>query len=216
MSTRPASSTAEPIANKAKTRPFWNKGTLLLVLVAIPVVGFLYSWSTFPSDRTPQGAYLRVVKAVNQGRPKDFFAYTEEAAQHACYTIGSYRRQALELARLHYPPDDLARLREEYHTLATAPDGADVFAYYVREQGWLTQLRRDVSGIERVEQKGPRATIVTAKGTRYAMRRRPGGIWGLTAFTPTLVDEAERAARDLKQVKKAAQDFAREKERGSP
>jgi hypothetical protein len=31
----------------------------------------------------------------------------------------------------------------------------------------------------------------------------------LTAFTPTLVEEGERAARDLEQVEKAAADFER-------
>ena len=61
------------------------------------------------------------------------------------------------------------------------------------------------------ERSGKRATIVTAKGTRYSFRERPNGIWGLTAFTPTLVEEAERAARDADQVKKASLDYARVK-----
>src|SRR6476619_1982570 len=45
----------------------------------------------FPSDRTPEGAYLRIVIAVNRGRAQDFFAYTETRAQHACYTIRAHR-----------------------------------------------------------------------------------------------------------------------------
>lgn len=186
---------------------------LLSFCVAVPLLYFAYAWVSYPSDKTPEGAYLRIVKAVNQGRPKEFFAYTEEAAQHACYTIRDYRAQALELAEKDFPPDRQALLRAEYEALADAPDGSDVFAIYVKEQGWLSQLRRDVSGIEHVETNGPRATIVTVQGSRYSMRRRPNGIWGLTAFTPLLVAEAEKAARDLKQVEKAAADFARAQQR---
>lgn len=179
----------------------------LLLLVALSA--YAYSWISYPSDRTPEGAYLRVVRAVNEGKPELFFAYTEEAAQHACYTIGDYRKKMLAAAQKDYPPARYEALVKEYGNFAKAPDGADVFSLMARRHGWLSQLRLDVSGIAKVEKDGPRATIQTAKGTRYSMRVRPNGIWGLTAFTPALVEEAEKAARDLEQVKKAAADFAR-------
>lgn len=191
--------------------PRWSRaGWVILAVLLIPLLIYGYSWATFPSDRTPEGAYLRIVKAVNRGKPDEFFAYTEEAAQHACYTIASYRKQLMDVIRKDYPRAEAARLEEQYARFAS--DGPDVFAIMVHEQGWLAQLRLDVSGIARVDEQGPRATIETARGTRYSMRRRPGGIWGLTAFTPALVSEAEKAARDLAQVKKAAEDFARVRE----
>ncbi len=187
-----------------------STGKLLVALVLlIPACIYAYSWIRYPSDRTPEGAYLRVVRAVNEGKPERFFAYTEEAAQHACYTIRDYRKEALGVARGAYPPHELEKLEDDYGRFAAAPDGSDVFALMALRHGWLAQLRLDVSGISRVERKGPRATIQTAKGTRYAFRVRPNGIWGMTAFTPALVEEAEKAARDLEQVKKAAADFAR-------
>jgi hypothetical protein len=190
--------------------PRWSRaGWVILAVMLLPLGFYGYSWATFPSDRTPEGAYLRIVKAVNRGKPEEFFAYTEEAAQHACYTIANYRKQLIEVIRKDYPADDARRLEESYARFAAAPDGADVFAIMAHDQGWLAQLRLDVSAIAQVDQEGPRATIQTVRGTRYSMRRRPGGIWGLTAFTPVLVDEAEKAARDLAQVKKAAEDFAR-------
>jgi hypothetical protein len=185
---------------------------LALSILSLPLVVYAYFWLTFPSDRTPEGAYLRVVKAVNQGRPSEFFSYTEEAAQHACFTIRDYRQKLLAVARKDYPAEPLAELEKSYRAFAEAPDGADVFALMVEQHGWLSQLRRDMSGVKRVETSGPRATIETARGSRYSFRRRPGGIWGMTAFTPTLVEEAEKAARDLIQVEKAAADFARVRE----
>ena len=56
---------------------------------------------------------------------------------------------------------------------------------------------------------GERATIETARGTRYAFRRRENGIWGLTMFTAELLAESEKAARDLEMVKRAADDYER-------
>jgi hypothetical protein len=150
-----------------------------------------------------------VAKAVNQADPAAFFAYTEEAAQHACYSIRDYRKQSLGLLNDSFPPAERAKIEQRYAAYARAPDGADVFSLLAREFGWIDQLRKDMSGVARVEKAGPRATVQTVKGTRYAFRRRPGGIWGMTAFTPALVDEAEKAARDFKQLQKVAADYAR-------
>ena len=54
-------------------------------------------------------------------------------------------------------------------------------------------------------------TVETVHGTRYPMRRRENGIWGLTQFTPLLDAEAERAARDYAVIDKAAADYQRAK-----
>jgi len=78
-----------------------------------------------------------------------------------------------------------------------------------RERGWLDRLRRDMSGVQRVEISGERATVETARGTRYPFRRRPNGIWGTTLFTAALTTEAERAARDLQLIERAADDYRR-------
>jgi hypothetical protein len=175
----------------------------------VPALWFGWAWLTFPSDRTPEGAYLRVVSAVNRGRPELFFAYIETAAQHACYSIRDYRRQARSRVLQAYPEPQRSRLAAAYEPQATAPDGADVFALYARERGWLDQLRRDMSGVGRVEISGERATVETVRGTRYPLRKRDNGIWGLTLFTAVLVAEAERAARDAAMIEQAAEDYGR-------
>lgn len=189
---------------------FW----ITLALVALGLGGYVYSWATFPSDKTPEGAYLRVVKAVNKGEPTLFFSYLEEPAQHACYTIRDFRKKSLERARATFPQPEFDKLDRKIGAFARAPDGADVFALVATEEGWLSQLRRDVSGMKKVEIAGERATIETTKGSRYAFRRRPNGIWGMTAFTPILTEEAERAARDHDLVEKSAADYAQRKPDG--
>ncbi len=199
-----------PLANKAHfvlgRRPLLRFAGLAAAAAAF--AGYS-RWARFPSDQTPNGAYLRIVQAVNRDTPEEFFAYIEEAAQHACFTIRDYRAKALAVAQASYPAEKMRELRDEYEELASAPDGANVFGKFARDEGWLEQLRQDISGIASVEVEGERATVITARGTRYAMRRRPNGIWGLTAFTPLLVTEAERAARDLALIEKAAADHAR-------
>ncbi len=178
---------------------------------ALPVLWFAWSWITYPSDRTPKGAYLRVMSAVNRGRPEAFFAYIETAAQHACFTIRNYRKKARERVLLSYPEPERTRLAGEYKAEAEAADGAAIFALQARRRGWLGRLRRDMSGVKKVEINGQRATVETVRGTRYPFRRRDNGIWGLTLFTATLVSEAEKAARDYRMVEKAADDYDRVK-----
>lgn len=169
----------------------------------------------YPSDRTPEGAYYRVVIAVNRGEPARFFAYLETPAQHACYTIRDYRHRARERVLAAYPEPERSELAKQHVEEATAPDGADVFALYAERLGFVDRLRKDLSGVARVEQHGERATVETARGTRYPFRRRPeNGIWGLTLFTPVLEAEAERAARDYALIERAASDYERARAAG--
>jgi hypothetical protein len=63
----------------------------------------------------------------------------------------------------------------------------------------------------RREIAGERATVVTARGSRYAFRRRDNGLWGLTMFTAALVAERDKATRDLAVVTAAASDYDRAK-----
>src|SRR5450432_256366 len=184
--------------------------TIVLAVLGAAVFSLLM-WAkvSFPSDRTPQGAYLRIGIAVNRGRPQDFFAYTETRAEHACYTIRDYRKKTRERVLAAFPEPERSRLAAQYAEEAAAPDGSDVLAIYARQNGWMNRLRKDMSGIARIDIQGERATVETARGTRYPFRRRENGIWGLTLFTATLSAEAEKAARDLDLIDKSAQDYER-------
>lgn len=176
-------------------------------LSLVPLGWVASEWLSYPSDRTPLGAYLRIVTAVNQGKPEEFFAYIETTAQHACYTIRDYRKQSRDRVLAAYPEPERKALLQTYEACANAADGADVFALYAHQRHWLDRLRRDMSKPAHIEETGERATIVTVRGTRYPMRRRENGIWGLTLFTAALVSEAEKAARDTKMVEQAASDY---------
>jgi len=176
-------------------------------LAGLLLLLFVWARLSFPSDHTPQGAYLRVVIAVNRGRAQDFFAYTETRAQHACYTIRDYRQKTRQRVLASFPEPERSRLAAEYAEEAAAPDGADVLAFYAKQNGWMNRLRKDMSGVAQVEISGERATVLTAHGTRYPFRRRDNGIWGLTLFTATLSAQAEKAARDLDLIEKAARDY---------
>ena len=174
---------------------------------------FGWAWWTYPSDRTPEGAYLRIMRAVNRGEPAELFAYTEIEAQHACFTIARFRKQARQRVLEAYPEPERSRLAESYADLAAAKDGAEVFAKYATKFDWVGYLRRDLSGIDRVEISGERATVQTVRGTRYPFRRRPNGIWGVTLFTPRLVTDAQKAIRDAELIEKNAKDYERVRQR---
>jgi hypothetical protein len=169
----------------------------------------LYSQRRFPKDTTPEGAYARIVIAITKGNPRDSFAYLETKAQWAAYTIRDYRAQAASAVARAYPEPERTALLESYRGQADAPDGADVWVSLAESRGWIARLRKDLSGTKRIEIAGERATIETARGTRYAFRVRENGIWGLTTFTADLVAEAEKAARDFEMVTKSARDYER-------
>ncbi len=80
----------------------------------------------------------------------------------------------------------------------------------------MNRLRKDMSGVAKIDVQGERATVQTAHGTRYPFRRRDNGIWGLTLFTATLSAEAEKAARDLALIDKAASDYEHAAKRRRP
>jgi hypothetical protein len=192
---------------------FVRKCTLARVTVVLAVAGavaLLVAHLLYPSDRTPEGAYYRVVIGVNAGDATRLFAYLETPAQHACYTIRDFRRKTRARVLAAYPEPERSRLSQLYAEEAAAPDGADVFALYAKRNGWIGRLRRDLSGVAKITVEGERATVETARGTRYPFRRRPeNGIWGLTLFTAVLNAEAERAARDFTLIDKAAADYER-------
>ena len=181
----------------------------LAAIVALLVVAgsIAIARRPFPPDTTPEGAYDRIALAIAERRPRDAFAYLETEAQWASFTIRDLRKRASDRVRAAYPPAEQPRLLDAWREEAEAPDGPDVFVFMAKRNAWLERLQRDLSGVAQVDVQGERATIVTVRGTRYPFRVRDNGIWGLTIFTAQLEAEAERAARDLEMVEKAAGDY---------
>ena len=184
--------------------------TIAVVVVAsLALAPVIYRWAKYPPDTTPEGAYLRIASAIGRQEPEDCFAYLEEEAQHAVFTMLRYGRQAAEKIEQSYPAPARATALERYDAARGATGGPEMWAAVAAERGWLGRLRRDLSGVGHVELAGQRATVITARGTRYSFRRRPNGIWGLTLFTAELEAEARRYARDWQLIQQAADDFER-------
>ncbi len=186
-----------------RSRRLWlwaGAGLALLLLLRI-------GWWLYPTDRTPKGAYYRIVTAVNRGDTRAIFPYVETRGQHAAFSIQGYSEKATDLVRRHYPEPEKQRLLARLQPLVDAQDGPGVFELYAQRHGWVAQLRKDLSGVANMVIEGDRATIETARGTRYPFRRRENGIWGLTIFTAQLVADAEKAARDYSVIQQAAEDY---------
>jgi hypothetical protein len=182
----------------------------------VPSVTFAVLYRPFPSDQTAEGAYMRIARSVTADDPRAFFAYLETEAQWACYTLREMRGKARARVAASYPEPQRSELLATYTPFADAPDGSDVFAHVYRSRQWARRLRKDLSGVARVDTDAAtdRATVVTVRGTRWPFRRRDNGIWGLTIFTAELLAEAEKATRDLAVVEGAAADYDRVKTNG--
>ena len=194
-------------------RTVWLPIAIVAMVVLVPtfVIGFVHR--PFPSDRTPIGAYMRVAHSVAQDDPRGFFAYLETEAQWACFTLHDMRAKASKRIAESYPEPLRSSMLAQYKGATEAADGSDVFALLYRERGWARRLRKDLSGVAKVEAEGERASVVTAQGTRWPFRRRDNGIWGLTIFTAELLADAEKATRDLAVVTAAAADYDRARAR---
>jgi hypothetical protein len=198
-------------------RPAAVAAALALALaapLALAPAGCAPAERPFPDKTSPEGAYAQVCVAIAEGRLRDVFPFVEDEAQWAAYTIRKERATALERARKSFPKEALAPLEVEWGADAAAPDGADVFVRIGKARGWFARLKRDLSGVSRTELDGDRATLVTARGSRYSMRRRTVGLWGFTAYTAELTVDAERATRDRIRIEAAARDY--DLARGAP
>ncbi len=184
-------------------------GVLAAIVIGVVAVVF---YKPFPPDKTPEGAYARIAKAIAEQRPRDVFPYLEQDAQDAAFSIHDMRKAARDAIASNYPQGaERDALLAAYRAEAEAPDGPDVFMLFDKKDHFIARLRKDLSGIAKVETAGDRATITTARGTRYTFRKRPNGVWGLTLFSAEMLDGSERAARDLASVRAAAEDYARAK-----
>ncbi|HPY20711.1 MAG TPA: hypothetical protein PLM08_23685, partial [Polyangiaceae bacterium] len=184
----------------------------MLGAVGAVVIGIPVGWSAlaavrFPSDRTPEGAYLRIVLALNKGNVRDAFPYLETEAQHALCTIHAYRRKALEIIRKSFREPERSQWENAYREQGDAKDPPELWARLAEKNGWVARLRKDLSGIASIERIGKRATIETTGATRYPFREADNGIWGLTLFTAELVAHKERVSRDLQIIEKTASDY---------
>jgi hypothetical protein len=194
------------VASVSKRRRRW----LLIATAVVGLVAAALAWALrFPPDTTPEGAYLRIAYAISRGQPRDCFAYLEEDAQRAIYTIAGYGKKASELIGETYPEPARREALARYQTIAAAADPPALWVSLADERGWIRRLRGDLSGVAEVQVNGERATVVTARGTRYPFRRRPNGIWGLTLFSAELLAEAEHLARDWDGIQRAAADYRR-------
>jgi hypothetical protein len=178
----------------------------LMLIVAI-VIFVRRSRARLPPDTTVEGTYARIVLAVSEGHPRDIFAYLETEAQWGVLTTQKYRSESYALVEASYPEPERSRLLDAYRPTARAPEPPDAFAAIAADRGLIGRLRRDLSGIRTVTYDGSRATIETARGSRYTFRRQKNDIWGITLLTADLVAEAQKAARDHEVVERAAADY---------
>ena len=104
-----------------------KKIAVVAVVIAIAAfLGFRASSSQFPSDRTPDGAYLRIAKAIAEGDPRGIFPYLETDAQWACFTIRDARKKALDRVVASYPESQRREYEQAYSEEANAPDGSAI------------------------------------------------------------------------------------------
>lgn len=190
------------------TRRWWIVG-FGVVALAVAAFVLLRVLAGAPAATTPEGAYVRVAEKISSGDVEGVFGLLDDASRDACARLSRARKDARALVDGTFPEPDRTRLLAEYAPVADAADAAGVWRVLSASRGWVTLLRRDLSGVDVVEAQGDAATIRTARGARYPFARRSDGTWGIALFTDDLLEDAWRAERDLETIESASADYAR-------
>src|SRR5512140_1281671 len=75
---------------------------VVLAAIAVGLVALVF-YKPFPPDKTPEGSYARIAKAIAEGRSRDVFPYLEQDAQDAAFTIHDMRKATRDLVAQSYP-----------------------------------------------------------------------------------------------------------------
>ena len=125
-----------------------------LAVVAAGAVAAASAWRRFaalPPDSTPEGAYVRVGAALDQGDARGVYALLDDDARAACGAIRDARRRASERVAAAYLEPERSRLLAAYAPEAGAVEGGDAWLVEAARHGYVALLRADTSGVEHVE-----------------------------------------------------------------
>ncbi len=200
-----------------------TRRSIWIALAALAALAIVFvGWRLLagaPPDTQPEGAYVRVAERISAADARGVFTLLDDDGKSACERLWRARREASTLVESTYPepradrPLDLgaerAQLLESYRPIADAEDPAAVWVVLAAQRSWIAILRRDLSGVTKVDLDGDMAVIHTARGTQYPFAKRANGTWGLSLFTTELVADAWRAERDLEVIRSASADYAR-------
>lgn len=193
----------------------WVLLGLAALVVALGALLAVRAFSALPPETAPEGAYVRVAERIARGDERSVFELLDDRAKDACSRLWRARREASNLVDGVYPEPERGRLLELWRPLASGESAADAWDVLSARRGWVSTLRKDLSGVVKVSVEGDSASIETARGARYPFAKRADGTWGLALFTADLVDDAWRAERDLEVIQRAAADYARVPEAAS-
>jgi hypothetical protein len=191
-----------------------KRARLFAVVALIAVAGLaaaIFRLSRLPPADTVEGAYVRLARAIAEDRAGDCFDHLDDVAQRAAARIAADADEVAARIEASYPEAEREAALAPYRDLARADGGAGVWALLAARRGWIARLRLDLSGVGAVQIDGDRATLVTARGTRYPFQRRPGGGWGLGLFTAELAAESARLGRVRERIAAAADDYERDR-----
>ncbi len=179
-----------------RQRLFWIGGA---AVVAALLAAAWMSWvhASYPSDREPRGAYVRIVESVTRNRPEDFFAYLEDAAQHACFTIRDYRKAALGRVRASFPGERAARVRAALRSDRGCSRRSRGIGLLCAKAKAGSQARSRLARAAAVEIQGERAARRHGAGHSLQLPTPCGWDLGAHGLSPKLTSEARRAQRAI-------------------
>jgi hypothetical protein len=172
-----------------------------------------------PKAKTPEEAYRRFAKAINDGSGAELFDALDQPTRWAWMSVQKWQREAYDIVISNYPQGP-ARERElhRFEKGATAGSARDFFTSEVGQSllPSLAPLVVVANPSFEVEPPGDLAEAVLPQGGRVRFARGSNGGWGFAGLAPHAEDRKARAYHDLEVVRASAADYERAAARGTP
>lgn len=162
-----------------------------------------------PDPRTLEGATAYAAQAIEEDDRSRLFKVIDARARHAMISIVADRERARSIIERSYPPEERAAALASLGDAAEARDAQEFFARRCNA-ACVAEIRDALGAPTSVRQEGRVAVVRTTRERELRWyRRNDTDWWGLEWHTQELVDERDRANRDVAAIEENARTYER-------
>lgn len=163
-----------------------------------------------PDPRSIAGALDAASRAIEARDTAQLFRVVDQRARHALASIAKDRREAAVLVARDYPDAERAAALAALGDAAGVRDAAGLFARRC-DAACIDDLGRRIGAPASTETASDETVVHTARGETLRLYHGDDGWWGLVWNTAALVQERDRAAQDLVQIRANAEIYRKKR-----
>lgn len=165
--------------------------------------------SCYDADpRSIRGAIDAAARAIEADDGTALFRVIDQRSRHAMDAIVAQRREAAQLIRAHYPPEEQARALSALGDAATVESAAQLFAERC-DRSCRRAIGQKLGAPASQTRDGVEVVVTTTQGQTLRLHRGTDTWYGLVWETEALDRERSRVAQELSQIRENADVYRR-------